>query len=293
MNLQDYLTIEELDGVIDRALAEDISHGDVTSEALIPRDLSGRAAFLVKENGVLAGIEVALRVFRRTDPSLKTEIFVQDGVAIKKGDVVGAVRGALLSILKGERVALNFLQRLSGIASTTSRYVAEVRDTSARIMDTRKTTPGLRPLEKYAVRAGGGYNHRSHLGAAVLIKDNHIAALRALSLTLPDIIVKARQNAPPGMTIEVEVTDAAEAREAAHAGVDIVMLDNMDAAEMRLAVEAVGGKAKLEASGGITQENVRRVALTGVNMISVGALTHSYKALDISLEMETPELKLL
>lgn len=293
MNLGDYLTSRELDAIIDRALAEDIAHGDITSDLLIPHDLSGRASLLVKENGVLAGINVAARTFQRVDSSLKINILVQDGTAIKKGDIAGVVSGSLTGILKGERVALNFLQRLSGIASTTARYIAETRGTSARIMDTRKTTPGLRPLEKYSVRAGGGYNHRFHLGDAVLIKDNHIVALRALGLNLPDIIAKARQTAPERMNIEIEVTSVAEAREAAQAGADIIMLDNMGIGEMSQVVEAVGGKARLEASGGITLQNVRQVALTGVDMISIGALTHSYKALDISLEMETPELKLL
>ncbi|MFH1647055.1 MAG: carboxylating nicotinate-nucleotide diphosphorylase, partial [Chloroflexota bacterium] len=171
---------KEVDRIIDLALDEDVSHGDVTSQALLPPDLSGRASFLVKEKGVLAGIGVAGRVFQRVDPSLKIGILIQDGTAIKPGDTVGTVAGSVASILKAERVALNFLQRLSGIASLTAQYVAAVKGLPARIVDTRKTTPGLRLLEKYAVRMGGGKNHRLHLGDGILIKDNHIAALRTL-----------------------------------------------------------------------------------------------------------------
>jgi nicotinate-nucleotide pyrophosphorylase (carboxylating) len=291
MDLSDYLSGEELDAIIDRALDEDIGHGDVTGEALLPRDLSGRAALLVKERGVLAGIEVAERIFHRVEPALKVEMLIQDGANVKPGDIAGTVSGRVISILKAERVVLNFLQRLSGIASTTARYVAGTMGTDAKITDTRKTTPGLRPLEKYAVRAGGGTNHRRHLGDAVLIKDNHIAALRATGLSLKEIVTKARQKAPEGMTVEVEVTGLQEAREALQAAPDIIMLDNMGIDEMKQAVALVRGRARLEASGGITLKNVRQVALTGVDMISVGALTHSYRALDISLEFEASFLK--
>jgi nicotinate-nucleotide pyrophosphorylase (carboxylating) len=291
MNLQDYLSNAALDAIIDGALAEDTGRGDVTSESLIPLDLSGKASLLVKEKGVLAGIGVAGRIFQRVDPATRTDILIEDGTAIKPGDIAGTVSGRVISILKAERVALNFLQRLSGIASTTVQYVAETRGTGAKIMDTRKTTPGLRPLEKYAVHAGGGTNHRFHLGDAVLIKDNHIAALRATGLNLKDIITRARQNAPSGMTIEVEVTSVAEAQEALRAGPDIIMLDNMGIAEMKQVVGLAKGKAKLEASGGITLANVQQAALTGVDFISVGALTHSYRALDISLEFEASFLK--
>jgi nicotinate-nucleotide pyrophosphorylase (carboxylating) len=289
----DRLPAGQLDGVIDLALAEDISRGDVTSQALVPPELSSLAVLIVKEAGVLGGIEAAGRVFARVDPSLKVTALVKDGSAVRPGDIVGSVGGRVISILKAERTALNFLQRLSGIASLTAHYVAEIAGTRAGIYDTRKTTPGLRFLEKYAVRMGGGHNHRLDLGGAVLIKDNHIAALRATGLGLKDIVAKARQNAPAGVTIEVEVTSAAEAREALKAGADIIMLDNMGFEEMSAVVELSAGRAKIEASGGITLENVRRVAQTGVDIISVGALTHSYRALDISLEMETPTLKLL
>jgi nicotinate-nucleotide pyrophosphorylase (carboxylating) len=178
------LTEKQLDKIIDLALAEDIARGDITSQALIPPDLFSRALLLVKEDGVLAGIEVAASVFRRVDPSLEVEVLVKDGTVIKPGDVVGSVTGSVSGILKAERTALNFLQRLSGIASLTARYVTETGGTKTEIYDTRKTTPGLRFLEKYAVRMGGGQNHRLHLGDAVLIKDNHIAALRATGLEL-------------------------------------------------------------------------------------------------------------
>jgi nicotinate-nucleotide pyrophosphorylase (carboxylating) len=293
MNYYGYPSEPQLDSIIDLALAEDISHGDITSEALIPHDLWGKASILVKEKGVLAGIEVALRVFHRIDPSLKAEVLIKDGVAIKSGDIAATISGRVTSILKGERTALNFLQRLSGIASLTARYIEETRGLSARIVDTRKTTPGLRLLEKYAVRMGGGQNHRLHLGDAVLIKDNHIASLRALGMSLKDIVAKAKQNSPRGVTVEVEVTNTQEALEAVKAGADIIMLDNMSPEEMRQVVNLVTGQASIEASGGITLANVKQVAMTGVDIISIGALTHSPRALDISLELETQTLKLL
>jgi nicotinate-nucleotide pyrophosphorylase (carboxylating) len=285
VNLSDYLSEEQLDAIIGTALDEDTGRGDVTTEALLPPGLPGRAAFLVKETGVLAGIDVAGHVFHKVDPSLRFEVLIRDGTAVRPGDIAARVTGSVAAILKGERVALNFLQRLSGIATTTARYVKETRGFKAKIYDTRKTAPGLRLLEKYAVRAGGGENHRLHLGDAVLIKDNHIAALRATGLGLADIITMARKNAPRGITIEVEVTSAAEAAEALKSKPDIILLDNMSPEEMGQEVALLAGRARIEASGGITLENVRRVAETGVDMISIGALTHSFKALDISLEL--------
>lgn len=287
------LTEERIGIVVDAALAEDLERGDITSEALLPPDLDGKAAILVKEKGVLAGIDTAALVFQRVDPSLKIDILIRDGTSVKPGDIIATVSGSVGSILKAERVALNFLQRLSGIASITARYVAEVAGTRAGIYDTRKTTPGLRLLEKYAVRMGGGHNHRLDLGDAVLIKDNHIAALRGTGLDLKDIVFKARQNAPAGMIIEAEIICPSEAREALDGGADIIMLDNMSLEDMREVVAAVAGRARIEASGGITLDNVRRVAETGVDIISVGALTHSYNALDISLELATQGMKLL
>ena len=287
------LTGQEIDAIIGLALDEDTGKGDITSRALLPADITGRASIMIKEKGVLAGIDVADHIFHKIDPSLKIDILIKDGSKIKPDDVAGVISGSIGSILRAERVALNFLQRLSGIASLTARYVAEIAGTNAAIYDTRKTTPGLRSLEKYAVRTGGGHNHRLHLGDAVLIKDNHLAVLRATGMKLGDIIAKARRNTPVGTTIEVEVTSYTEALDALTASADIIMLDNIPVDEMRRIVETVAGRARLEASGGITLQNVRAVALTGVNMISVGALTHSFNALDISLELEPQTLKLI
>ncbi len=287
------LSEEQLDCIIDLTLAEDISHGDITSEALIPPDLSGKASILVKEKGTLAGGEVAKRVFHRIDPSLKVKVLTKDGGTVQPGDIIATISGNVTSILKAERTALNFLQRLSGIASLTAQYVAEARGLKAQITDTRKTTPGLRLLEKYAVRMGGGHNHRLHLGDDVLIKDNHIAALRALGMNLRDIITKAKHNVHSGLAVEVEVTNTHEALDAAKAGADIIMLDNMSAHEMRQVVKLVSGQAKIEASGRITLDNIRQAAMTGVDIISIGALTHSPRALDMNLEIEPQTLKLL
>ncbi len=286
------LSEEQINNIIDLALAEDISHGDVTSETLIPPELQGKASLLVKAKGVAAGGEVARKVFLRVDPSLKVKVLIKDGAKVKPGDIVATIFGSVVSILKAERVALNFLNRLSGIASQTAQYVAKTQDLPVIITDTRKTTPGLRLLEKYAVRVGGGQNHRLHLGDGILIKDNHLAALRTLGMSLEEIVAKAKQNAPRGLTVEVEVNTAEEALDAVEAGADIIMLDNMSPDEMRRVVSLVPSQVKVEASGGITLANVRAVAETGVNLISVGALTHSPKALDISLELEPQTLKL-
>jgi len=275
--------VEEL---VDHALAEDWAWGDVTTQALIPAEAEGQASFIAKSAGVVAGIEVVQLVFARVDPFLKFRALLHDGDKLQRGTEIAAIEGKVGSILRGERVALNFLQRLSGIATETSRYVEAVRGTKARIVDTRKTTPGLRFLEKYAVKAGGGQNHRVHLGDGILIKDNHLAALRARGLDLRAVIDLAKKNAPHTLKIEIEVTTVAEAGEAVEAGADIVMLDNMSVEEMRRAVKSVGGRVLIEASGGVNLDNVKSVAETGVDLISVGALTHSVKALDISLELE-------
>jgi len=284
---------EEVDNIIDLALAEDISHGDVTSEVLIPPELQGKASIVVKAIGILAGGEVAKRVFLKVDPSLKVEVLIADGAKVQPGDIVATVSGSVVSILKAERVALNFLQRLSGIASQTDQYIAETHGFTVSITDTRKTTPGLRLLEKYAVRVGGGQNHRLHLGDGILVKDNHLAALSAIGMNLKNIVAKAKQNAPKGLKVEVEVNTAQEALDAVEAGADIIMLDNMSPDEMRRIVGLVSDKVKIEASGGITLDNVRAAARAGVNVISIGGLTHSPKALDISLELEPQTLKLI
>jgi len=271
------LSEEQLDNIIDLALAEDLSHGDITTETLIPPDLQGKGAILIKEKGIVAGGEVAKKVFLRVDPSLKVEVLIKDGTEVKPGDIAATISGGVASILKAERAALNFLQR---------------RGFPVNITDTRKTTPGLRQLEKYAVRMGGGKNHRFHLGDGVLIKDNHLATLRALGMSLKEVIIKAKQNAPRGTTVEVEVNTAQEAIDAAEAGADIIMLDNMSPDEMREVVNLLPGEVKTEASGGITLANIRAAAMSGVNTISIGALTHSTKALDISLELEPQTFKL-
>jgi nicotinate-nucleotide pyrophosphorylase (carboxylating) len=277
------LQIEE---IIDRALAEDLGKGDVTTEAIIPSDQQGTGFIVTKKEGILAGTGVAKQVFHRVDPELKVEVILEDGARVKPGSKVARVSGSIASILKAERVALNFLQRLSGIASETNRYVEAVKGLPVRIMDTRKTTPGLRSLEKHAVRAGGGENHRMSLGDGILIKDNHLAALRSQGLNIKEIIAKAKQNAPQRLPVEVEVGTVSEALEAVEAGADIVMLDNMSLEDMRKAVKSIHGRALIEASGGITLGNVRAVGETGVDFISIGALTHSATALDISFELE-------
>jgi len=287
------LSNEQIDSIIDLALAEDISHGDITSQGLIPPELQGKASILAKAGGIIAGGEVAKRVFLRVDPSLKVEVLIKDGTKVQPGDIVATIFGNVISILKAERVALNFLQRLSGIASQTAQYIAKTKGLGVKITDTRKTTPGLRLLEKYAVRIGGGQNHRFHLGDGILIKDNHLAALRAIGMNIKDIVAKAKQNAPKGVKVEVEVSTPQEALDAAEAGADIIMLDNMSPDEMRRVVHSVPSQVKIEASGGITLANVRAVAMAGVDFISIGALTHSTQALDISLELEPQTLKLI
>ena len=284
---------EQIDNIIDLALAEDISHGDVTSEALIPPELQGKASMLIKTKGILAGGEVAKRVFLRVDPLLKVEMLIKDGAKVQTGDIVATIFGRVTSILKAERVALNFLQRLSGIASQTAQYVAKTRDFTVNILDTRKTTPGLRLLEKYAVLTGGGKNHRLNLGDLILIKDNHLVALRALGMSLKDIVAQAKQNAPHGIKVEVEVTTPQEALDAVDGGADIIMPDNMSPDEMRHVVSLMPDRVRTEASGGITLDNVHEVATAGVNFISIGALTHSTKALDISLELEPETIKMV
>lgn len=284
---------EQIDKIVELALAEDLGQGDVTSETLIPLDLVGKAYILVKEEGVIAGLEVAEKVFRHVDPTLKVEILIKDGAKVKAGDITANVSGAVISILEAERTAINFVQKLSGVATATSKYVARVQGLKTNIVDTRKTTPGMRLLEKYAVRMGGGKNHRLHLGDGILIKDNHLVALRAMGLSLKEIVAKAKKNAPKGIRVEVEATSLQEALDAAGAGADMILLDNMPPEEMKRVVSMLPRHVKTEASGGITLENVRAAALSGVDVISVGALTHSTKALNVSLELESQTLKLL
>ena len=271
--------------IIDRALDEDLASQDHTTR-LIPRDRMGRATLVAKEQGVLAGLGVADAVFARLDDVVETSPLLHDGDALNPGDVIAAVQGPVGGILIAERTALNFLQRMSGIATETAKYVKAVEGLSSRIIDTRKTAPGLRYLDKYAVRAGGGRNHRLNLADGVLIKDNHIAAARLDQLSLGDLVKRARETAPHTLKIEVEVETVAQAEEALNAGADIVLLDNMPPEQMRSAAALAKGRALTEASGGVTLQNVREIAETGVDLISVGALTHSPKALDISLDLQ-------
>lgn len=276
----------QLNTLIDLALNEDIGGGDITSESLIPKSLQAKTTLLAKAKGVLAGVDLAKLVFIKVDSDLKFKTLLKDGVRLNPGDIIATVTGNARSILKAERLALNFLQKLSGIATQTKQYVDIINDLPVDILDTRKTTPGMRLLEKYAVSMGGGRNHRFNLSDGILIKDNHLATLRAHGMTLKEIIAKAKLNAPKGIKVEVEVTNLREVREAVSAGADIIMFDNMSPAQMRRAVKIVPSSIYTEASGGITLKNVRAVAETGVNFISVGALTHSPKALDISLEFQ-------
>src|SRR5271157_5061479 len=276
----------QLNTLIDMALEEDIGGGDITSETLIPADLRAKTTLLAKADGVLAGVDLAKLVFIKVDPDLKFKVLLQDGTKLHSGDIIATVTGNARSILKAERLALNFLQKLSGIATQTAEFVDIINDLPVDILDTRKTTPGMRLLEKYAVSMGGGRNHRFNLSDGILIKDNHLATLRAHGMTLKEIVAKAKANAPKGIKVEVEVTNLKEVEEAVCAKADIIMFDNMSAARMRRAVKKVPARIYTEASGGITLKNVRTVAETGVNFISIGALTHSSKALDISLEFQ-------
>ncbi len=271
--------------LIDRTLAEDLSIGDPTTDILVPPDLESTAVLLAKEEGILAGLDVGLEAFRRFDDRVSITALLEDGAPIRPGDHLGTIQGRVASLLKAERTAVNFMQHMSGIATQTQRYVKAVEGHPVRIVDTRKTTPGLRFLEKYAVRMGGGQNHRQNLGDGILIKDNHIDALRRDGMSLGDVVKKAIREASHTIRVEVEVETLEQLDEALDAGAGIILLDNMDVEQMTIAVQIAKGKAFTEASGGITLETVRAVAATGVDIISVGALTHSVLALDISMDM--------
>ncbi len=272
--------------IITAALEEDGARNDVTTRALVPADQQGRGVIVAKAEGVICGLAVAAAAFAALDGSITFEPLVADGAAIRAGDALARVEGPLEPILSAERVALNLLQRLSGVATATRRMVDAVAGLPVRILDTRKTTPGLRALERYAVRVGGGQNHRFSLSDALLIKDNHLAACRARGLTIAKAIDQARRAAPQAMRIEIEVTTVDEAREALDAGATALLLDNMPLEEMRRAVLLAKGRALVEASGGVHLGTVRAIAETGVAAISVGGLTHSAPALDMSLELD-------
>jgi nicotinate-nucleotide pyrophosphorylase (carboxylating) len=276
--------------IVKDALREDIGKGDVTSEALLSKESSADARLVAREEGIIAGLVVAEAVFHTIDPKVSFEYVCGDGDHVHAGEECARVSGAARAILGGERVALNFLQRLSGIATLTGKFVRAVEGTGARIYDTRKTTPLLRVLEKYAVRCAGGFNHRMGLFDQVLIKDNHIQAAKREGLrSLSDMIQKVRSRSPKGTIIEIEVEMLEDFKDALAGTPDIIMLDNMTVEEMKRAREGVkdlSTRPLLEASGSISLENVADVAAAGVDIISVGALTHSAGALDISLEFE-------
>lgn len=268
-----------LDPILRRVLEEDIGTGDVTTMATIQPGTQASAELVAKENFVLSGIDVARRVFHLLSAETAFEKLIEDGQPVKRGDVLAWIKGDAAVLLQGERVALNLLQRMCGVATLTAEFVKEVGDTGAIIVDTRKTTPGLRVLEKYSVRMGGGGNHRMALYDAVLIKENHVAAAGGIT----SAVSRARQNVPHTQKVEVEVRNQDEVAEALDAGADILLLDNMSTEELRAAVEMIDGRAITEASGGVNLETVRDIAETGVRLISVGALTHSYRAVDISM----------
>jgi len=271
-----------LDRIIENALLEDLHTGDLTTLAVLPEKRAARGRLIAKEPFILAGIDVAARVFDFLDPDTVFSPRFTDGASLTKGDVIAEMSGDAACLLQGERVALNLLQRMCGIATLTARYGEAVRGTRARVTDTRKTTPGLRQLEKYAVRVGGGSNHRFGLYDGVLIKENHIAAAGGITVA----VERARAFVPHTIRVEVETETLEQAAEALAAGADIIMLDNMDPEMMRRAVEMIGGKALVEASGGVTLDTIGRIAATGVDIISVGALTHSARAMDISMLLE-------
>ncbi|HSV88734.1 MAG TPA: carboxylating nicotinate-nucleotide diphosphorylase [Bacteroidales bacterium] len=263
------------------AIEEDIGTGDITTNSIIPSDATLTGQFIAREEGMVCGLGVVKRIFEIIDPLVEFTPKIQDGMHVVPQQVLADICGPARAILTGERVSLNFLQHLSGIATKTARIIESVSGTGIRILDTRKTIPGLRWLEKYAVRTGGGLNHRMNLSDGIMIKNNHIKAAGSITLAME----QARLNAPPTLKIEVEVESMEQVQEAINAGADIIMLDNMDLVTMRQAVKKINGRALIEASGNMINKNLSDVAKTGVDMISIGGLTHSVKALDISLRI--------
>jgi len=266
--------------LIDLALAEDLGTGDVTSQAIIGEKTNARARLVAKQPVVVSGLDVFARVFHRLDPTIVISYRAREGQLMKKGALLAELRGNARALLAGERTALNFIRHLCGVATSTAILVEELAGTGCRLLDTRKTTPGMRQLEKAAVRAGGGNNHRFGLFDGVLIKDNHIVAAGSIEKA----VRKARRYAPPTLRVEVECASLRQVKEALSAGADIIMLDNMSLEQMRRAVKLIGGRALCEASGNITAQNARRVATCGVDFISCGSITHSAAAADLSLE---------
>ncbi|MCX6560115.1 MAG: carboxylating nicotinate-nucleotide diphosphorylase [Candidatus Aminicenantes bacterium] len=276
--------LDAADRVITAALREDAPKGDITSQSLLPPGLLARAVLMAKQDGVLAGLEVAARVFRRVDPRVSFNRLLKDGDRFRPGDILAEVEGKAAGLLLAERTALNFLQRLSGIATVTRRYADVLAGTKTRLLDTRKTTPGLRVLEKQAVAAGGGVNHRMGLSDMVLIKDNHLLLVPGIA----DAVARARRKVGRGMKIEVEVTSFAQAREAVEAGADRIMLDNVSIAAMRKITAWVAGRVPIEVSGNVDLKRLPAIAALGVAFVSIGRLTHSAAAADISLELIGP-----
>jgi nicotinate-nucleotide pyrophosphorylase (carboxylating) len=278
-----------IDDILTRAFDEDAPWGDLTSDAFVPHGARARAALVARQPGVASGLTVFARAFALLDQDAAIALHAADGELFLAGSTLATVDGDARAVLRAERVALNLVQRLSGLATMTAHYVAQVADTQARVIDTRKTTPGLRILERAAVRDGGGHNHRYSLSDAILAKDNHLAVLAAAGVSVGDAIRAARARIPHTATIEVEVDRLDQIEEVVAAGVDTIMLDNFTPDELRAGVALVAGRARIEASGGITLETIREIALTGVDVISVGALTHSVKSLDLGLDISVIE----
>lgn len=276
------LELKAAETLIELALREDVGEGDITTDSIIPAGTRRKAKMVAKADGVVAGLPVAEMVFRHLDPDMTWNVLTPEGSPVKKGDVMVEFEGTYRALLTGERTALNFLQRLSGIATMSARYADAVKDFKTVILDTRKTLPGFRMLDKYAVKTGGASNHRIGLFDMAMIKDNHIEVAGGIK----EAVKAVRNNIKEGIRIEVETTTIAQVQEALDAGADIIMLDNMDNETMRRSVELIAGRAKVEASGNMTLERLKEVAATGVDFISIGALTHSVSALDISQRLE-------
>lgn len=270
-----------IDRIVESALLEDVGFGDLTTEAIVDRGSRAIGSFRCKKSGIISGLPIAQRVFEMIDDTVAFESLVCDGDRVDEGDVFARVIGSAHSILKAERVSLNFLQRMSGIATLTARAVASVQEYDVAIVDTRKTTPGLRALEKYAVRCGGGRNHRFGLFDGILIKDNHIA----VAGSLVEAVRRARKRLPHSLRIEVETETRSQVEQALEAGADVIMLDNMSVSEIAEMVKLIDGRALVEASGGMTCDTIEAVAAAGVDIISMGALTHSFSSLDLSLDL--------
>ena len=280
------LTPEHIRAVVGAALVEDAPWGDVTSQSLIPAEATATAMLVAREAGVFSGGEVFAAAMTITDPAIATTVFAADGEGFEAGTVLAEVSGPARSVLQAERIGLNFVQRMSGIATLTARFVAEAADTRARIVDTRKTTPGLRQFERHAVRSGGGHNHRFSLSDAVMAKDNHLAVLTAGGRDLTEALLEVRDRLSHTTHFEVEVDRIEQIEPVLAAGIDTIMLDNFSLDELRQGVAIVGGRATVEASGNVTLDTVGDIARTGVDVISVGALTHSVRSLDLGLDIE-------